>query len=97
MGIKIATITYLTYIDIPSHYLIPAILTTWNKELLKLKKELGSEALRLGGDAPCCTPGHTAKYGRYSLMDLVRVKVVHFELVSRTFLVFFENIKKCQK
>ena len=49
MGIKIATITYLTYIDIQSHYLIPAILTTWNKELLKLKKELGSEALRLGG------------------------------------------------
>lgn len=36
----------------------------------------------LGGDARCCSPGHTAKYGSYSLMDLQKSKIVDIQLVQ---------------
>ena len=79
---NMASISYRTYLNIQSHYLIPTILSVWQKEQTRLFVEvIGSEAVTLGGDARCCSPGHTAKYGSYSLMDLNRFKVIHFELV----------------
>ena len=38
--------------------------------------------VKLGGDGCCCSPGHTAKYGSYSLMDVTRSKVVDMQLIQ---------------
>lgn len=37
--------------------------------------------VRLGSDARCCSPGHTTKFGSYSIMDLNSSKVVDIQLV----------------
>ena len=39
-------------------------------------------AVKLGGDARCCSPGHTAKFGSYSVMDLSTSKVLDIQLVQ---------------
>jgi hypothetical protein len=36
----------------------------------------------LGGDARCDSPGYSAKYGSYTLMDLVTKKILDFQLVQ---------------
>ena len=39
------------------------------------------KALTLGGDGRADTPGHSAKYGSFGLLDLDLMLVVHIELV----------------
>ena len=40
------------------------------------------EALVLGGDGRADSPGHSAKYGSYSVIDLKQSKVVDIKLVQ---------------
>ena len=42
----------------------------------------GGKALTLVGDGKADFPGHSAKYGRYGLLDLDLMIVVHIELVQ---------------
>ncbi|XP_011677896.2 uncharacterized protein LOC105444839 [Strongylocentrotus purpuratus] len=46
-------------------------------------QELG-EPLVLGGDARNDSPGHTAKYGSYTFMEMNINKVIHVELVQKS-------------
>ena len=46
------------------------------------KKMASGKALTLGGDGKADTPGHSAKYGSYGLLDLDLMLVVHIELVQ---------------
>ena len=48
--------------------------------LSKLNAE--KKSLVLGGDGRADSPGHCAKYGTYTLMDLKSNKIVHIELVQ---------------
>jgi solute carrier family 8 (sodium/calcium exchanger) len=90
---NLCSIGYRTYLNIQSYYLIPAVLRVWStQQETMFCNELKSEALKLGGDGRCCSPGHTAKYGSYSLMDLVRAKVIHFELLQVCIDLFYVNI-----
>ncbi|XP_078340505.1 uncharacterized protein LOC144617479 [Crassostrea virginica] len=41
-----------------------------------------NEAVVDGGDARCCSPGHTAKYGSYSQMDLELGQIIDVQLVQ---------------
>lgn len=38
--------------------------------------------MKVGGDARCCSPGHSAKYGSYSLMDLESGMILAVELIQ---------------
>lgn len=71
-----------TYFNLQRSYLIPAIQTFWNTKQLAMMLERKGMPLRLGGDARCCSPGHTAKYGSYSLMDLRTGEVLTTHLVQ---------------
>lgn len=57
------------------------------KNLLQKHQELFEKIInsgvpvRLGSDARCCSPGHTTKFGSYSIMDLNSSKVVDIQLV----------------
>ena len=44
--------------------------------------DTSGKALTLGGDGRADTPGHSAKYGSYGLLDLDLMLVVHIELVQ---------------
>ncbi|XP_052212037.1 uncharacterized protein LOC127831089 [Dreissena polymorpha] len=48
--------------------------------LLKLKAK--GSPLVLGGDGRCYSPGHTAKYGTYSMINLVLGKILDIQLVQ---------------
>lgn len=73
-----------THMKIQSLYLVPTIENVWQREQLHLfttARESG-ETLRLGGDGRCCSPGHTAKYLSYTLMDLKTNKILDTQLVQ---------------
>ena len=49
--------------------------------LLDSIKDEGKELI-LGGDGRCDSPGHSAKYGSYSLMDLEQNRILDSQLVQ---------------
>ena len=67
-----------------SSYLQPAINYVWEKELGASIKQLliKKQGLVLGGDGRADSPGHSAKYGSYSVIDLNQNKVLGLKLVQ---------------
>ena len=57
---------------------------TWERQQKALLDKLraSNRALVLGGDGRCGSPGHSAKYGTYSLIELTCNKVVDYKLVQ---------------
>lgn len=73
-----------TFYNLQKLYLTPAITSVWRMHqsaLIEGLKANGSP-LVLGGDGRCCSPGHTAKYGTYSMMDLESGKILDIQLVQ---------------
>ena len=54
--------------------------------LANLKRE--GDPLVVGGDGRADSPGHTAKYGSYTIMDLVNNHILDIQLVQ---------VRKCPK
>lgn len=65
-------------------YLHPAVQRTYKDQQSSLLDNIKAEAreLILGGDGRCDSPGHSAKYGTYSLMDVEQNKIVDSQLVQ---------------
>lgn len=57
---------------------------------LKCKKD----GLAFGGDGRADSPGHSAKYGSYTLLELSSSKVVDFQLVQ-VFVIHFPVLHAC--
>ncbi|XP_077498744.1 uncharacterized protein LOC144109837 [Amblyomma americanum] len=51
-------------------------------EQKSLLQELQGQQVNLAGDGRADSPGFSAKYGTYTLMDVERHKVLHFEIVQ---------------
>ena len=60
------------------------ILPVWMRSKSELLQKLTTEnrGLILGGDGRADSPGHSAKYGSYSLMELKMGSVINVELVQ---------------
>ncbi|KAH7944454.1 hypothetical protein HPB52_019866 [Rhipicephalus sanguineus] len=54
----------------------------WTKHQNSLFESVAGKPLRLAGDGRADSPGHSAKYGTYSLIDIDRNKVLHVETVQ---------------
>ncbi len=78
----IQTFTLSTFYKIQRYYLVPATSHVWKSMQEVLFRERTGEQLRLGGDGRCCSPGHTAAFGSYTLMDAVNSKVLDTQLVQ---------------
>jgi len=81
---NVATIAYSTFMQHQKSYLHPAVERTYRQQQCTLLNEIKSEGrdLILGGDGRCDSPGHSAKYGSYSLMDVEKNKILDFQLVQ---------------
>ena len=65
-------------------YLIPSIITGWKVEQATLLEELRQlpGGLQLAGDCRNDSPGHSAKYGTYTLIEQTTKKVIEMQVVQ---------------
>ncbi|XP_076085026.1 uncharacterized protein LOC143055858 isoform X2 [Mytilus galloprovincialis] len=91
-----------TFSSLQNAYLLPTITDIWQCKQLDLITEIQNNGspVKIGGDARCCTPGHTAKYGSYSIMDLERSKIIDMQLVQsnevpNSYHMELEGLKRC--
>ncbi|XP_056608949.1 uncharacterized protein LOC130426283 isoform X2 [Triplophysa dalaica] len=79
----VKTITHRTFRKHASMYLEPAIIYTWKKEQEELLQQLSQgDKVILGGDMRADSPGHSAKYGSYTVMDLKSNIILDIQLVQ---------------
>ena len=81
---RVACISDRTFYTHQTRYLEPSIVSVWRQEQSKLLAESksNSTSLSIGGDGRADSPGHSAKYGSYGIIDLHTIKVLHIELVQ---------------
>ena len=87
-GVQFFSIRTFNYMQ--TAYVVPAINSVWEVKQLDLLtsiREAGQDLI-LGGDARCCSPGHTAKYGSYSVMNLSTSKIVDIQLVQVNHIIY---------
>ena len=85
--INLLSIAYRTFNMLQSHYLLPVVYHVWEtqQQILLEQLRLSGRKVKLGGDARCDSPGHCAKYGSYTIMDMENSKILDMQLVQVTF------------
>jgi len=80
---NIACITDRMYCIHQREFLEPAVIAVWGTKQAKLLAQCrgSGNPLTIGGDGRADSPGHSAKYGSYGIIDLTSNKVIHLELV----------------
>lgn len=54
----------------------------WKDEQSQLLQEVQGRPVTLAGDGRADSPGYCAKFGTYSLLDVEKNKILHFEVVQ---------------
>ncbi|XP_040068383.1 uncharacterized protein LOC115314916 [Ixodes scapularis] len=75
-------LSYETYFKIQGAFLLPAIRQVWNRKQNELFEQASGRELVLAGDGRSDSPGHSAKYGTYTVVDVSTKKVLHVETVQ---------------
>ena len=72
------------YYTLREKYVFPVIDTYWQAEQNRVFNSLKDrgEPVTLAGDGRCDSPGHSAKYGTYTMLDVKSNKIVDFKVVS---------------
>ncbi|KAG0443476.1 hypothetical protein HPB47_014873 [Ixodes persulcatus] len=81
-SIGVQTICCRTFFNLQQTHLFPAIERVWTQDQVALLNEASAHPARLAGDGRADSPGFSAKFGTYSLLDLDSGKIIHFELVQ---------------
>ena len=63
------------------HHCVNKVYEHHQGKLIREYREAGQKLL-LAGDGRADSPGHSAKYGSYTIIDLLKNKVVDFKLVQ---------------
>ena len=81
--LNMAFIARKTFDNHQNTYLFPTIHATWDRERESLWHDIRVRGgVRLSGDGRCDSPGYSAKYCTYSVMDMDTNKVVDTETVN---------------
>lgn len=89
-----AAIKPWTFYEHQRLYLHQAISNVWSRYQMAMITSLqtSNEPIAIGGDGRSDSPGHSAKYGAYSFMDLKHNVVLDIELVQVNMLLCASNI-----
>lgn len=81
---KVATITVRTFFIHQRQFLLPAIRNVWTERQTWLVAALQADQrdLVLAGDGRCDSPGHSAKYGSYTMLEVQRNVIIDMQLVQ---------------
>ena len=73
-----------TFYRYQRYYLQPAVSAVWERQQTTLIKDVKTrgQPLTLGGDGRADSPGHSAKYGSYSVLDFESGKVLDIWLIQ---------------
>ena len=85
-AIQIQGVSLRTHYSHMRNYLQPAIYHFWKskqREMLQSYRDSGGQ-LTLGGDMRADSPGHCAKYGSYTMMELDGKNIVDIQLIQVT-------------
>ena len=89
------------FYDTQAKYLFPVVNEAWEAESRhQINKLTSREVVNLSGDGRCDSPGHSAKYGTYTLMDedtgnFVAFNVVQVSEVSSSNAMEKEGFSRC--
>ena len=95
---KVPFICKSTFEKHQNELLFPVITDAWETEqqqLFQRMKEMDGPAL-LGGDGRADSPGHCAKYGTYTMMELRLGKVIDVQLVQVRTCNYYKITSKVQ-
>ncbi|XP_063073829.1 uncharacterized protein LOC134464290, partial [Engraulis encrasicolus] len=81
-ALHLQTFQYDTFRRHARFYIEPAIITKWKESQDAMMLRLREGRAIVGGDMRADSPGHSAKYGSYSLMDLNTNTVIDVQLVQ---------------
>ena len=82
-AMHVSTFSRMTHRNHVQKYILPSVLHKWRLHQSNLLEGLKQrETVILGGDMRADSPGHCAKYGSYSMMDLSTNKIVDIQLVQ---------------
>lgn len=83
-ALKVCNIVESTYFLHASSFMEPCVFAVWKRTQADLIQETKSRpgGAELGGDMRADSPGHCAKYGSYSMMDLNMGKIIDVQLVQ---------------
>eukprot|EP00731_Ephydatia_muelleri_P024187 Em0016g458a len=73
-----------TFHRLQKEYLYPVVHTAYVQQQRTVTEFLRGKPLQLSGDGRCDSPGHSAKYCTYSLMDSVTDLILDYSLVQVT-------------
>ncbi|KAK3100232.1 hypothetical protein FSP39_016728 [Pinctada imbricata] len=81
---SVASISDRTFFLMQKMYLVPTIESVFKTQQVDLIQDIliRNRPVRIGGDGRCCSPGHTAKFGSYTVMDLSSDKILDIQLVQ---------------
>ena len=79
---NVACVSTSSYYRHVGSYVNPTVIQTWKLHQSELFEELSNTGLVLAGDGRCDSPGFSAKYGSYTLMEQQVNKVLDFQLVQ---------------
>ncbi|KAG0430920.1 hypothetical protein HPB47_022249 [Ixodes persulcatus] len=82
--IGVQTLQKSMFFDFQRLYLWPAVQEVWKSEQDLMIEAAQGEKLCLAGDGRADSPGHSADFGTYTLMDVTRNRVFNIELVKST-------------
>ena len=82
--LKLQTIAERTFYEVQKDLLWPVVQEAWKIHKESLHRELRGTDLKFAGDGRCDSPGHTAKYGTYSLKDCATDKLVEFAVIQKS-------------
>ncbi|XP_065895298.1 uncharacterized protein [Dysidea avara] len=93
---NIACITDRAYYIHQKEYLEPAVISVWDTKQAELLAQCRASGnpLTIGGDGRADSPGHSAKYGSYGIIDLSSNKVIHLELVQSNLVASSNHMEK---
>ena len=82
--VRVACIADRTFYLHQTQYLELAVLSVWKDKQHQLLSAILKQcsAIIIGGDGRAGSPGHSAKFGSYGILDLNTNKVLHIELVQ---------------
>ena len=82
-ALHLEIISESTYYEHVSRFLQPGIVWHWRMHQAALLQQMSSDIdICLGGDMRADSPGHSAKYGSYTLMNLKTNQVIDLQLIQ---------------